>query len=159
MIRPDPESHRLFSKGHLFRKMGAHPYFGKRRSFFQIFTLFLGLLVNTAHADEKSALKLLNSTNIIRLIGADCLLSRCWLSGVFAPSVVRDNVAVIPIINDGPQLLTITPEFMPTNGPAVALGDTSLLSMPQRIELQPGQTVALQLKLPNRGLRAGLYTG
>src|SRR5262249_23922009 len=72
----------------------------------------LALCSASAPAEEKGAqavLKLITPTTAVRLFGADCgSRCSCWLSGLFAPVVVRENVNAVPVINTSKKTVTVT---------------------------------------------------
>jgi hypothetical protein len=81
----------------------------------------LGLLPCSAPAlaQTKPVLKLKTPETAIRRVGADCLMT-CRLSGLFAPAVVRDNVAALAVTKGSPVSVKLTAKFIPTNGLALA---------------------------------------
>lgn len=114
-------------------------------------------IASPAHAEEQPPPKLKPSVQLVSLAGADC--SFCWLSGAFAPSVLRENAAVLTLANEGQQPVKVAPRFRPTNGPALDLKSAAALGLPAEVEIPPGQSVTLPLRLANGTLNAGLYTG
>ncbi len=119
--------------------------------------------------DEKVVLKLTAPMAPLRLFGANCLTS-CWLSGLFAPAVVREYVTEVPLSNAAKEPVTVTATFVPTNGLAMAqkLGYLTLEGSPGEnmlganhaaIQLPEGDTTQLKLALTSTQLPAGVYTG
>ncbi|MFS8038170.1 hypothetical protein ACI7BZ_14640 [Xanthobacter sp. AM11] len=113
----------------------------------------------SAVAAEATATVRIEGPTLVRLYGANCWTPGCWLSGLFAPIVRRENTAVVTVANSGTAPAILTPRFAPTNGLGVALDGNALLRAQSRLEIPAGETGVLTLSLPGNTLSAGLYTG
>ncbi|QRG04672.1 hypothetical protein EZH22_16000 [Xanthobacter dioxanivorans] len=145
--------------------LGVSRRFGRARHPLAIAGLLATLLlcatgaIAPARAAADAATVKIQGPAVVRMFGANCLSAGCWLSGLFAPIVVRENTAVVTLANGGSTAVTLTARFTPTNGLAVALGDTTPFGALKTMTIAPGEIRALPLSLPNGGLQAGLYTG
>jgi hypothetical protein len=115
-------------------------------------------------AQTKPILKLQSPTAPVRLLVADCL-TNCWLSGLFAPGVIRDRTAALPVTNVSTVPVRIDAELVPTNGLALEhLGGHLTLEhagksvLGQSLDLGVGETAQLKLAFAlGEGLPAGAY--
>jgi hypothetical protein len=157
------------------RSSGARPWMRTGGASLRITLVALGLVLCSAPVlaeekpVEKPVLKLTTPPAAVRLLGAHCRIS-CWLSGLFAPAVVRDNVAAVPVTNTSKSPVEIKATFVPTNGLAMAQrpgyltledrpGENMMAENSPAIQLRDGDTAQLKLALKSTRLPAGLYTG
>jgi len=151
----------------------------RRKPFWSLATVcLLGLFACAAVApangetQTKPVLKLKTPDAAVRLFGASP--PWLWLSALFAPSVERDKVVAIPVINTSTENIKLTATFVPTNGlamahpPGLTLADvsgasqasTDILANPAApVGIPHGDTAQLKLVLGSTDLPAGLYTG
>lgn len=119
-------------------------------------------------ADDKTVLRLTTPTTAVRLLGAHCL-TNCWLSGLFAPAVIRETVTAVAVTNMSKDSVQLSASFAPSNGLAMARADYLGLEGPRgqsmfadgnsAIALASGDTAQLKLRLKSTQLPSGLYTG
>jgi hypothetical protein len=129
---------------------------------------------NSNPPQTTNALKLKAPDAGVRLLGANCRNRlTCWLSGVFAPTVVRDRVAAVPVINTSTESVQLSAKFIPTNGlamgrpPGLTLQQVPAAAAPKDMLTNPagigpipsGETAQLKLELDSSRVPAGLYTG
>jgi hypothetical protein len=112
----------------------------------------------------------------VRLFGANCRFGfTCWLSALFAPTVVRDRVTAVPVINTSTEAVKLSAKFVPTNAlamarapsltleevPATGAAAKNMLANPAPTidPIAIGDTKQLKLELGSTRLPAGLYTG
>jgi hypothetical protein len=138
----------------------------QRGRFGVVFAIALLVTPSLGIAQTKPTLKLQTPTASVRLLAADCL-TNCWLSGLFAPAVVRDRVAALPVTNASAVPVRIASKLVASNGLALeyvdghlTLEDTdkkSILATP--LELGSGETANLKIAASlGSGLPAGFYS-
>jgi hypothetical protein len=125
-----------------------------------------------SETQPKPVLKLKTPEAAVRLFGASP--PWLWLSALFAPSVERDRVVAVPVINTSTENVKLTATFVPTNGLAMAhppgLTLTQVSGAPPAsrdilsnaavpVGIPHGDTAQLKLELGSTDLPAGLYTG
>ncbi|MGO7837217.1 hypothetical protein [Rhizobium johnstonii] len=115
--------------------------------------------INHTMAQDKSASFIVSSAKAVRLLGANCFPDGCFLSEAFAPKIETDKQAAVTVTNNGTQDLSITPTFVPTNGPAIGVGGSGVLAPFDTLQLKPGETGSLKLSITADGLSAGTYSG
>jgi hypothetical protein len=155
--------HGLFSPPYRIDRSGLHA-----RAVLMAITL--SLCVWPALAQEKAVLKLTTPTTAVRLFGAHCTIA-CWISGLFAPAVVRDRVAAVPVTNGSKDKIKVSAQLIPTNGLALAANapylklsslsgqDMVTSGNAPEIEVAAGETAQLKLEAASADLTSGLYTG
>ena len=152
--------------GLLPRMSGSRAPRARRRPLGLVLAIALLGAPSPGSAETKETLKVQIPTAPVRLLAADCI-TNCWLSGLFAPAVIRERVAALAITNASDVPVSLTAKLMPSNGLALEyLAGHLTLQGPDRNDvlaaatpLPAGETVNLKIAAAlGDGLPAGLYS-